>query len=107
MQGKFKNGEEFPYMFFPIVFRDTWPKTNYMKAVDVWALFCYFGVFFCLVEYCLVLHFKDKPNNKVVAVNQEASYNRALANKVDKISRIIVPLYTIGFTSVFVIIAFM
>ena len=82
-----------------------------MKAVDVWALFCYFGVFFCLVEYCLVLHFQEKPNNKIHqdgAVNQEASYNRgALANKVDKISRIIVPLYTIGFTSVFVIIAFM
>jgi hypothetical protein len=42
--------------------RGSWPKTSYMKAADIWTLFCYIGVFCSLAEYCVILYLTKKPN---------------------------------------------
>ena len=34
---------------------NSWPKTAYLKAIDIWAILCYITVFYCLLEYCIVL----------------------------------------------------
>ena len=34
---------------------NSWPKTAYLKAIDIWAILSYITVFYCLLEYCIVL----------------------------------------------------
>ena len=36
--------------------RDDWVSSSHLKAIDIWILLCYNGVFFSLVEYCTVLY---------------------------------------------------
>ena len=36
--------------------RDNWTKSPNLRAIDVWVILCYVGVFYCLMEYCIVLH---------------------------------------------------
>ena len=35
---------------------DDWPKTSYLKMVDIWTILCYSGAFFCLIEYAFILY---------------------------------------------------
>ena len=39
-----------------LLYRGDWTKTSHMRAIDVWIVLCYIGVFSALIEYCLVLH---------------------------------------------------
>jgi len=36
--------------------RNDWTKTTHMRAIDVWVIFCYIGVFSALMEYCVILY---------------------------------------------------
>ena len=42
---------------------DNWPKTDILKAIDVWAILCYAGAFFCVVEYSVVLSLSKRGQN--------------------------------------------
>ena len=66
--------------------QESWPKTSYIKAIGIWAAFCYSIVFFCLIEYCLVL-----------VLSQDHLSHRKLSKAVEKLSRIIVPLLVLIF----------
>ena len=47
---------------------DDWPKTSYLKMVDIWTILCYFGAFFCLIEYAFVLYLGMRPKVSDVKV---------------------------------------
>ena len=68
---------------------DNWPKTDILKAIDVWAILCYAGAFFSLVEYAYVLYLskKEKNGRKV--------------QRMDTIARIFITLYTGVFPTIF------
>ena len=51
------------------ILSDDWPQTSYLKAIDVWTIFCYLGAFFCLIEYSVVLYLTKNWN----ATNPEVS----------------------------------
>ena len=60
-----------------------WPKTSYMKAIDLWTLGCYMGVFYALAEYCSILYLTvtAKWEQKVLenqARNKESKSKQAL-----------------------------
>lgn len=44
------------------IFRDSWPDTSYMKAIDIWMVLCYIGVFYSLTECCLVIYVNENAN---------------------------------------------
>ena len=39
-----------------VFFRETWPETTTLKAIDYWCAICYFMAFGTLTEYCIVLY---------------------------------------------------
>lgn len=44
------------FKMWPISFyRNSWPNTPYIKSIGYWVLLCYISVFYCLLEYCVVL----------------------------------------------------
>merc|ERR1719273_1460439 len=61
--------------------RNDWTKTTHMRAIDVWVIFCYIGVFSALMEYCIILYltktsiFDQKPAQvkckEEICLNQE------------------------------------
>ena len=63
--------------------RNDWTKTTHMRAIDVWVILCYIGIFSTLVEYCFVLYLTNssllvskfgRPKPKEInPVNQEES----------------------------------
>ena len=73
--------------------------------IDIWILLCYFGAFFCLVEYAYVLyltktlqpyHIKVRP----IKENEErSSIQKAI--KIEKMSRIVITYYTITYPILF------
>ena len=66
----------------------TWPKTSYIKAIGVWAAFCYATVFFCLIEYCFVL-----------ALSKEHHISRNLPKVIEKLCRILIPMIVLTFVT--------
>ena len=85
-----------------------------MKASDLWTLFCYIGVFYSMIEYCLILYLR-KPNpiittqkKKKIAFDEEPkiqdSKKMVWAQKIDFVSQIIVPLYFTIFISFYFLI---
>ena len=85
-----------------------------MKASDLWTLFCYIGVFYSMIEYCLILYLR-KPNTKIATQqtkklafegppkNQDTK-KMVWAQKIDFASQIIVPLYFTIFISFYFLI---
>ena len=95
-----------------IFHRNDWTKTIHMRAIDVWVILCYIGIFSTLVEYCFVLYLtksslldskfgRPKPK-EINPVNQEPSnvdheskeaaaieINLEYARKIENFSRII------------------
>ena len=73
-----------------------------MKASDLWTLFCYIGVFYSMIEYCLILYLrKSNPiittqKKKKFAFDEEPkiqdSKKMVLAQKIDFVSQIILLL---------------
>ena len=93
-----------------------------MRAIDVWVVLCYIGVFSALIEYCIILYLtktsildcnSDSAQEKSYApTNQEDTdnpieikicdrnskeTNLKLAAKIERISRIIIISYNISF----------
>ena len=94
-----------------------------MRAIDVWVILCYVGVFYALIEYCIIIYLTkvDKTKNKTKRTSnhveemiedevtlpkreQNASSQIILANNLEKISRIILTLYNIVFSACYFIV---
>ena len=107
--------------------RNDWTKTTHMRAIDVWVILCYIGIFSTLVEYCFVLYLTKsslldskfgRPKQKEInLVNQEASnvdheskeaaaieINLEYARKIENASRIIIVTYNATFPLFFFVI---
>ena len=100
--------------------RNDWTKTTHMRAIDVWVILCYIGIFSTLVEYCFVLYLtksslldskfgRPKPK-EINPVNQGASnvdYESKeaaaieiyleYARKLENVSRIVIVTYNATF----------
>ena len=100
--------------------RNDWTKTTHMRAIDVWVILCYIGIFSTLVEYCFVLYLtksslldskfgRPKPK-EINSVNQESSnvdheskeaaaieINLEYARKIENVSRIVIVTYNATF----------
>ena len=50
------------FLFFKIFFnsRNSMPKTSYIKASGYWMLLCYTSVFYCLIEFCIIITLTHK-----------------------------------------------
>ena len=91
-----------------------------MRAIDVWVILCYIGVFSVLLEYCLVLYLtkslmldskfgRPKPkeinpvNEGASNVDQESKeaatieINLQYARKIENVSRIVIVTYNATF----------
>ena len=75
-------------------FRNAWPKTSYLKALDIWVVLCYITVFMCSLEYCIVILLITKENEKLQIV----------AKKFEFISRILIPTYLTMYSLIFFIV---
>ena len=96
--------------------RNDWTKTTHMRAIDVWVILCYIGIFSVLVEYCFVLYLSKSPmldskfggaetkelhtaNQEESNVNQELKKAAAIeinlehARKIENVFRIIIVMY--------------
>merc|ERR1712228_878979 len=70
--------------------RNDWTKTTHMRAIDVWVIFCYIGVFSALMEYCIILYltktsiFDQKPAQvkckEEICLNQEEEEEKETQN---------------------------
>ena len=94
--------------FTILLHRDSWPKTPYVKSIGYWIFFCYLSVFFCLLEYCLVLTLKNpivcnQIGNTMVPEEEEQKRIR-IALTIEKYSRICVPVYLFLFSSLYFIV---
>ena len=100
--------------------RNDWTKTTHMRAIDVWVILCYIGVFSVLLEYCFVLYLtkssmldskSGRPKPKQInPVNEEESnlnheskkaasieINLEYARKIENVSRIVIVTYNATF----------
>ena len=107
--------------------RNDWTKTTHMRAIDVWVILCYIGIFSVLVEYCFVLYLskspmldskfggtKPKELNPVIQeesnVNQESKKAAAIeinlecARKIENVFRIIIVTYNATFPLLYFVI---
>jgi hypothetical protein len=94
-----------------------------MRAIDVWVVLCYIGIFSSLMEYCGILYLTEDSESKngnykkVVAEAVESGENNSaanptelqntrlvLANTIEKIARILFPVYNIFFPIIYFII---
>ena len=60
--GNWKRGDFWKFKYTTIHSRDSWPDTSYMKAIDIWMVLCYIGVFYSLTECCFVIFAYENPN---------------------------------------------
>ena len=109
--------------------RNDWTKTTHMRAIDVWVILCYIGIFSALLEYCFVLYLTNsslldskfgRPKPKEInPVNEEESnlnheskeaapieINLEYARKIENFSRIIILLYNATFPICYFVICF-
>ena len=100
--------------------RNDWTKTTHMRAIDVWVILCYIGIFSVLVEYCFVLYLSKSPmvdskfggakpkelnptNQEESNVNQESKKAAAIeinleyARIIENVFRIIIVTYNATF----------
>ena len=63
-------------------YRNDWTQTIHLRAMDIWVVLCYIGVFYALMEYCLILYL-----TKLSILDQKFSSNHhkqyELANQDD------------------------
>ena len=103
--------------------RNHWTTTTHMRAIDVWVVLCYIGIFSSLMEYCGILYLTEDSESKngnykkVVAEVIESGENNSvanptelqntrlvLANTIEKIARILFPVYNIFFPIIYFMI---
>ena len=106
-----------------IISRNHWTTTTHMRAIDVWVVLCYIGIFSSLMEYCGILYLTEDSESKngnykkVVAEAVESGENNSaanptelqntrlvLANTIEKIARILFPVYNIFFPIIYFMI---
>jgi hypothetical protein len=95
-----------------------------MRAIDVWVVLCYIGIFSSLMEYCGILYLTEDSeskngnykkvvteviesgeNNTAAIPNTELQNTRLLlANTIEKIARILFPVYNIFFPIIYFIV---
>ena len=63
-----------------------------------WVVLCYITVFYTLIEYCLALALIKMPNSDSEALHLPS---KKWGKRLEKISRVIVPLYLVLFNAVF------
>ena len=97
--------------------RNDWTKTTHLRAIDIWVVLCYIGVFSSLMEYCLILYLtktsildglmnstkqkvhestnEDEKDNCTETENKQK--NLKLARLIEKMSRVTLITYIIVF----------
>ena len=95
-----------------------------MRAIDVWVVLCYIGIFSSLMEYCGILYLTEDCESKngnykkvVTEVIETGENNSAanpielqntrrlvLANTIEKIARVLFPVYNIFFPIIYFIV---
>ena len=75
-----------------------------MRAIDVWVILCYAGMFSALMEYILILYLtkEDIPNNQ--AWKEKQMKRRSLSNTLEKIAQFFLPFYNFVFPIIYFII---
>ena len=117
----------FIYFHFLIISRNHWTTTTHMRAIDVWVVLCYIGIFSSLMEYCGILYLTEdseskngnykkvvtEENHRIIesgennsAANPTELQNTrlVLANNIEKIARILFPVYNIFFPIIYFIV---
>ena len=86
--------------------KDSWPKTSYIKLIGVWVTICYIIVFFCLLEYCLVLALMKLPpgSNKIQTNEDTTSKRQNWALTIEKLSKLFVPSFLITATIIYYLV---
>merc|ERR1712228_980697 len=92
--------------------RNNWTKTTHMRAIDVWVVLCYIGVFYSLVEYVFIIYLtkyssgagklvhskyigtEDDQDQEII---KPKKYRVDLARKIENVSCVLLPLYNILF----------
>ena len=49
---------------FYLISRNHWTTTTHMRAIDVWVVLCYIGIFSSLMEYCGILYLTEDSESK-------------------------------------------
>ena len=84
--------------------RTSWPVTPYVKSIGYWVLMCYCLVFYCILEYCVILSLKKTFSNNqtrnIMDFEEESNDEKRIriVLKIEKISRICVPIYLLFFS---------
>ena len=90
-----------------------------MRAIDVWVIFCYIGMFSAIMEYCLILYLKkaaqmeENTKTQVYVTSHNSEEIQALeengtpkskenlklksANLIEKFATFLLPMYSIVF----------
>ena len=100
------NHLEKSHIFFHICnfYRNSWPVTPYVKSIGYWVLMCYCLVFYCILEYCVILSLKKTFSNNqtrsIMDFEEESNDEKRIRIilKIEKISRICVPIYLLFFS---------
>ena len=90
--------------------KDSWPKTSYIKLIGVWVTICYIIVFFCLLEYCLVLALMKLPpgSNQVQDTNTKGDPTKkkrqCWALTIEKLAKLFVPSFLVSATIIYYLV---
>ena len=98
-----------------------------MRAIDVWVVLCYIGIFSAVIEYCVIIYLtKDPLTNKTQyeknteaqahataqaeeilelggsgCLKKQPSKRQQLANRIESITRFLLPFYNIIFPIIY------
>ena len=86
--------------------RNNWTKTSYLRAIDVWTVCCYLGLFYTLIEYSIILALTkgEKMDLKTQIIPDPQERKKKIAMKIEEISKLLLPLYNIVFFTVYFIV---
>ena len=79
-----------------------------MRAIDVWVILCYIGMFSALMEYIVILFLtKDSASNDKKDNEERKSSKKKrqmLAKIIERVSQIILPFYNLVFPIIYFMI---
>ena len=101
------------YLKFAFFDRNDWTQTIHLRAMDIWVVLCYIGVFYALMEYCLILYLTKlsildqrltskhrnqyelgNPNNEEIQMNVKImKRNFTVARAIENFSRVALIVY--------------
>ena len=71
-----------------------------MRAIDIWVILCYSGMFTALVEYIIILHLAFDNQG----INQTQIKRLEVSMRIESITKFILPLYNIFFPIIYFIV---